>query len=194
MKSAASRLRRSNTPLISDIFGAMCLSKMAAVICRKLTPRSSYFSSVRHGEIGHHPDQHLVQRQALGPEGGEPFDRQPAEVAELLKLVDAARDVRGAEHRRQGKEFARQRGFDSRIPRAVDFMRFARRGGRRRRISSGSQRPSGASPLSFDLGGRSCRTPSRPLFGLGLAPAGLTPSGESEIGSLRASAAVPRPA
>jgi hypothetical protein len=43
MKSAASRSSRSNTPSISDIFGAICLSMIAVVIWRKLTPRSSYF-------------------------------------------------------------------------------------------------------------------------------------------------------
>jgi hypothetical protein len=74
------------------------------------------FLAVRHRKIGHHANEHLVQREAPGLEDGQPFQRQPAEAVYLPELGDAAGDVRRTEHRREGEKGGRQRGFDAGVP------------------------------------------------------------------------------
>ena len=70
----------------------------------------------RHGDVRHHPDQHLVNDQAPGPEADELGQRQAADVAHLEGVGEGGLDVLGPEHGRERKDGARQARFDAGIP------------------------------------------------------------------------------
>ena len=74
--------------------------------------------AVRHRQAAHHPDQHLVHDQPLGPEAHQVLRLEAGEISQFPRLLERREYVLATVNRRQRQERLRDLGGDAGVPRA----------------------------------------------------------------------------